>query len=356
MSAPHDQLNQERVRRFAGQLLSLYTGCVLTKLIDVGYETGLLEAAAQGPGTSQQIAQRAGLNERYVREWLGGMTTGGIFTYDPASQTYALPPEHAVLLTGHTARNLAPMSKMLNHFGRHLPQLADCFRRGGGIPYSAFRPEFTERMDDMWRRIYDEHLLTGFLAVVPGLLDRLRTGIRVADIGCGTGHALNLMAKAYPESRFFGYDIGEDAIAKAAEEARAAGLANVRFEVRDVTMLPTEPKFDLITAFDAIHDQVSPAAVLRRAHDALAADGLFLIVDFKFSSAVEENIGNPFAPLYYGVSTMHCMTVSLAEGGAGLGTVWGIQLARQMLAQAGFTRVEVLDSPRPQNCMYVCRR
>jgi SAM-dependent methyltransferase len=348
-------IDQERAQQFAGKLLNIYTGSVLTKLVDIGYQTGLFEAAAKGPATSQELAERAGLNERYVREWLGAMTTSGIFTYDPASQTYALPPEHATFLTGHTARNVAPMSQMLNHFGKHLPQLMRCFREGGGVPYSAFRPEFTERMDDTWRRIYDEQLLSGFLARVDDLRERLECGIRVGDIGCGTGHAINLMARAYPRSTFMGYDIAEDAIARARAEAEAMGLSNARFAVLDVTGLPAEPKFDLIAAFDSIHDQVDPAAVLRRARQALAADGLFLMIDFKFLSHVEENLDNPFAPLYYGISVMHCMTVSLAGGGAGLGTVWGEQVARRMLAEAGFTSVDVADSPRPQNCIYICR-
>lgn len=348
-------IDQERAQQFAGKLLNIYTGSVLTKLVDIGYQTGLFEAAAKGPATSQELADRARLTERYVREWLGAMTTSGIFTYDPASQTYALPPEHAAFLTGHTARNVAPMSQMLNHFGKHLPQLMRCFREGGGVPYSAFRPEFTERMDDTWRRIYDEQLIGGFLARVDGLQKRLERGIRVADIGCGTGHAINLMACAYPRSTFVGYDIAEDAIAKATAEASALGVSNARFAVLDMTGLPAEPKFDLITAFDSIHDQVDPAAVLRRAREALAADGLFLMIDFKFSSHVEENLDNPFAPLYYGISVMHCMTVSLAGGGAGLGTVWGEQVARRMLAEAGFSSVDVADSPRPQNCIYICR-
>lgn len=143
---------------------------------------------------------------------------------------------------------------------------------------------------------------------------------------------------------------------KAAAEARDFGLSNARFEVLDVTQLPPEPPFDLIVAFDAIHDQVAPATVLRRVSDALARGGTFLMIDFKFSSNLEENVGNPFAPLYYGISVMHCMTVSLAAGGAGLGTMWGIQLAQRMLAEAGFTSVEVADSPRPQNCIFICRK
>ncbi len=211
-------------------------------------------------------------------------------------------------------------------------------------------------MDDIWRRIYDEQLINGFLTAAPELPQRLKAGISVADIGCGTGHAINLMAREYPHSTFVGYELGEDAIVKATEEARAMGLSNAHFKVLDVTELPPAPKFDLITAFDAIHDQVDPATVLRRVNDALAPGGVFLMIDFKFSSNVAENVGNPFAPLYYGISTMHCMTVSLAEGGAGLGTVWGVELARQMLKGAEFTRIDVVDSPRPQNCIYVCRK
>ncbi len=349
-------VDQQKAHQFAGKLVDIYAGCVLTQLVDVGYETGLFEAAASGPGTSHEIASRAGLNERYVREWLGAMTTGGIFTYDPASQRYAFPPEHAMFFTGHTARNAAPMSKMLNHFGKHLAKLSDCFRHGGGIPYAAFRPEFTNAMDDGWRRIYDERLINGFLSSVPAATERLKAGIRVVDIGCGTGHAINLMAREYPNSTFVGYDIADDAIARATAEAAAMGVVNASFAAVDVLALPTEPPFDLITAFDAIHDQAHPAAVLRRVHEALAPGGIFFMVDFKFSSRVENNIGNHFAPLYYGISTMHCMTVSLAEGGAGLGTVWGIELAQRMLSEAGFTHIEVLDSPRPQNCIYVCQK
>lgn len=177
----------------------------------------------------------------------------------------------------------------------------------------------------------------------------------VLDIGCGTGHAMNVLARRFPQSRFAGYDIGEDAIEAARAEARQMGLANASFEVHDVARLPAQPKFDLITAFDAIHDQKDPDAVLRGARQSLAGGGMFLMIDFKFSSRVEDNVGNPFAPLYYGTSLMHCMPVSLAVGGKGLGTVWGEQTAREMLRAAGFSSVEVLDTPRPQNYMFVCR-
>jgi ubiquinone/menaquinone biosynthesis C-methylase UbiE len=190
---------------------------------------------------------------------------------------------------------------------------------------------------------------------VPGLAARLGSGARVLDLGCGTGHAINLMAKEFPASTFVGYDLAEDAIDRAERERAEADLANARFVVLDAAELPPDPPFDVITVFDAIHDQVVPDVVLRRIREALSPDGVFVMVDFKFSSHLENNIANPFAPLYYALSLMHCMTVSLAEGGAGLGTVWGEELARQMLSDAGFGSVEVVDSPRPQNCIYICR-
>ncbi len=350
------QIDVQQARQFAGQLMGLYTGGILSLMVDIGYKTGLFDAAAKGPGTSREIAERAGLKERYVREWLGALTTGGIFNYDAASRTYSLPAEHAFCLTGDHGLNLASMSQMLAHLGKHLHKIADAFENGGGVPYSEFRPEFTDVMDSLGRRRYDELLINGYLPAVKGLQERLQEGIQVVDIGCGTGHCVNIMAGQYPASTFVGYDIADDAIAKGNAEAGEMGLANARFEVLDVTKLPPEPKVDLITAFDSIHDQVDPATVLQRASDALAPDGTFLMIDIKASSNVEENLGSPTAPFLYGISVMHCMTVSLAHNGAGLGTVWGEQLARSMLAEAGFTNVEVSDAPDPLNSIYVCRK
>jgi SAM-dependent methyltransferase len=348
--------DRKRVQEFARKLFGHYTSGILTMMVDIGHKTGLFEAAAKGAGTSQQIADRAGLNERYVREWLSAMATGGIMEYDPSSRTFLLPPEHAVCLTGTSSRNLAAGSQGLAMLAKRLPGVAECFRSGGGVPYSEFRPDFTEYMDASWRLLYDGLLIKGFLPVAKGLPERLAAGIRVADLGCGTGHAINLMAREYPRSDFVGYDIAEDAIERARAEARAMGLPNARFEVVDVTRLSSEPKFDLITSFDAVHDQRDPAAVLRSAAVALAPDGIYLAVEPRASSNLEENVGNPFAPWMYGVSILHCMTVSLAEGGAGLGTAWGEQTARRFLAEAGFTSVEVVEAPGPQNSIYICRR
>ncbi len=163
----------------------------------------------------------------------------------------------------------------------------------------------------------------------------------MADIGCGSGHAVNLMAQAFPASRITGYDFSEEAIAAGRREAESLGLANARFELRDVTALGVHEGYDLITAFDAIHDQAQPAAVLAGIAGALRPGGVFLMVDIRSSSNVEDNVDHMVGPFLYTVSTMHCMTVSLALDGVGLGTVWGRQLATRMLHEAGFPSVEV---------------
>jgi len=348
--------DRQRIQDFARKLFGHYTSGILTLLVQVGHKTGLFEVAAKRPGTSQEIADRAGLNERYVREWLAAMATGGVVEYDAASGVFTLPPEHAACLTGTSSRNLAAASQNLPMLSKRLPRIIESFSKGGGVSYSEYSPDFTEAMDASWRLLYDGLLIKGFLPAAKGLPERLKQGIRVADIGCGTGHAVNLMAREYPASSFLGYDLGEDAIVRARAEAREMRLANAAFELLDVAQLKSEPKFDLITSFDAIHDQRDPATVLRRVAGALAPGGVYLMVEPKASSQLEENIGNPFAPYIYGMSVLHCMTVSLAAGGAGLGTAWGEQLARRMLGDAGFTTVEVMDAPGPQNSIYICGR
>ena len=349
-------LDRQRVQDFARKLFGHYTSGLLTLMVHLGHRTGLFEVLAQGPGTSAEIARRAGLDERYVREWLSAMATGGVVEYEAPAARFTLPAEHAACLTGESSRNMAAGSQMLPMLSRRVDQVARCFREGGGVPYEAFKPDFTEAQDASWRLIYDGLLLKGFLPAVPGLPERLAGGIDVADVGCGTGHAVNVMARQYPRSRFVGYDLSAEAIERGRAEARAWGLANARFDAMDATRLPPEPRFDLITTFDAIHDQRDPAAALSRIALALAPDGVYLMLEPRASSRLEENVGQPFTAYMYAMSVLHCMTVSLADGGAGLGTAWGVDLARRMLGEAGFTRVDVVEAPGPQNNIFICRR
>jgi SAM-dependent methyltransferase len=352
-----EALDEARTEAFAEQLFGFYTGGMLTYLIDIGHRTRLFAAAAAGSATSAELAGRAGLEERYVREWLGAMVTGGVFTYDPAAATYTLPAAHAACLTGGGASDLAPFALLNTHLAKQLDGITQAFREGGGVPYDEFRPEFTAVMDGLGRGGFDEALLDGWLPLVPDVPARLAAGARVADIGCGTGHALVLMARAFPQSQFVGYDIAEDAILLARREAAEEGVRNVTFEVRDAAALTVDAPFDLAFVFDAIHDQVDPAAVLGRVHDMLRPDGTFLMFEPAVSSHLEDNVAHPLAPYLYAVSTLHCLTISLAHDGAGLGTAWGEHLAAAMLREAGFSSVERLDVPNdPINGLFVARR
>jgi SAM-dependent methyltransferase len=334
-------IDQAKSEAFAGQMTAVLNDASLALMTSIGHQVALFDAMAERPpSTSEQVAEAAGLNERYVREWLGAMVTGKIIDYDPAGRTYSLPAEHAAWLTRAAgSNNLAAATQLIPLLAQVEERIIACFRDGGGVPYSAY-PRFQKLMAEDSAAVHDAALIDAILPLVPGLVERLRQGIDVADIGCGSGHAINLMAKAFPRSRFTGFDFSEEGIASGRREAEAWSLTNAVFELRDVTALDLHDRFDLITAFDAIHDQAHPAQVLAGIARALRPDGVFLMVDIRASSNLEENLELPLAPFLYTASTLHCMTVSLALAGDGLGTVWGEQTARRMLADAGFTRVE----------------
>ena len=222
--------------------------------------------------------------------------------------------------------------------------IVEKFEHGGGPPYSAF-PHFHEVMAEDSGQTVVSALTEHVLPLVPGLTGRLERGIEVLDVGCGSGKALTLLARKFPASRFVGYDFSEEAIAWARAEARKHGTTNVHFEAKDAATLDEEERYDLITTFDAVHDQAKPAAVLGGIYDTLKADGVYLMQDIAGSSHVHKNMDHPIGTFLYTVSTMHCMTVSLAQGGEGLGTMWGEEKAREMLQEAGFTEVDVRRLP-----------
>lgn len=350
-------LDEAKVGAFAEQLMAVYTGALTSCMVDLGRRTGLFDAAWQGPATSAVLAQRAGVQERYVREWLGAITCAGIATYEPATQTYTFPPEHLACLTGSTEMNLAPLSAACTHLTHFIEPVAHAFRNGGGVPYDQYRPAFTDVMDGLSRPMMDGILVDKVVPLAGDLRERLTAGARVADIGCGTGHTTNLLAQAFPASTFVGYDLAIDALERATKEAEAWGLTNVSFAVQDVAELLSEPAFGAAVVFDAIHDQADPAAVLARIFDALAPGGVFLMFEPRASSHLERNVQNPSATMLYAVSTLHCMTVSLASHGAGLGTCWGQELALRMLSDAGFVDIEVHDAPGdPMDSVYVAHK
>ncbi len=334
--------DQAKSDAFAGRMMDLLDVAGVALMSSIGHQVGLFDTmAGLPPATSGQIADAVGLHERYVREWLGAMVTGRVVEYEPDSGTYRLPPEHAAWLTRAAGlNNLAATTQFVPLLAQIEEPLVDCFRNGGGVPYSAY-PRFQRLMSEASGAIHDAALIDAILPLVPGLPERLAKGIDVADIGCGSGHAINLMARAFSASRFVGYDFSEEGVQVGRREAEALGLTNARFEARDVTRLELQHRFDLVTAFDSIHDQAQPAKVLAGIFEALRPDGVFLMVDIGASSNVHENLDFPMGTFMYTVSCMHCMTVSLALDGAGLGAMWGEQTALRMLAEAGFTKVDV---------------
>jgi 2-polyprenyl-3-methyl-5-hydroxy-6-metoxy-1,4-benzoquinol methylase len=350
------ELDPSRVEAFAGRMVDLMNSSMLGLMTSVGHRTGLFDSmAGLVPSTSDEVARAAGLDERYVREWLNAMTVGRFVDYDPSTGTYVLPPEHAVSLTRESGPgNLANMAQFTALMGGVEDEIVECFYMGGGVPYSRF-PKFQQLMGEMSAQVHDAALIEGELALVDGLIDRLREGIDVCDVGCGQGHAINLMAREFPNSRFTGFDFSEEGIATAQAEAADLGLTNVTFAVKDAATLDSTMTYDFITVFDAIHDQAKPDVVLRGIADSLKGDGVFLCVDIAGSSHVEENLEHPLAAMLYSVSTFHCMTVSLALDGAGLGTMWGEQKANEMFRAAGFTSVETKRVPEDiMNVYYVC--
>ncbi|MCC8478777.1 class I SAM-dependent methyltransferase [Streptomyces globisporus] len=347
-----------RQEEFAGRMLQVLNDSCLGYLCSIGHRTRLFDVMAQlPPSTSEEIAGTAGLNERYVREWLGGVTVGGIVAYDPADGTYRLPPEHAASLCRDAGPdNLASFLQDLALIGLVEDEVVAAFRDGGGVPYSSY-PKFQELQAEETARVYDAALVDAIIPLVPGLPERLDSadGLDVLDVGTGQGHAVNLLARAFPAARFTGVDVSEGGIAAAREAAARLGLRNAHFELADAAEV-TGP-YDLITAFDVIHDLARPAQTLAAVAGALRDDGVFLMGDIAASSKLEENLDLPLGPTLYAFSVFYCMTTSLSEGGAGLGTVWGRQTALRMLKEAGFGEVAVREVEGDiLNVYYVARK
>jgi SAM-dependent methyltransferase len=359
MSIPNDTqtagVDQAAEDAFTGRMVSMLNDAAVALLVSIGHQTSLFDLLATlPPANSTEIADAAGLDERYVREWLGGLTSAGIITYHAPSRSYALPVHHVAALTrAGGAKNVAKVAPHIAILGEVEQKIIACFRNGGGLPYSEF-PRFHAVRAEEARDLIDASLVDEILPLVKHLPERLRSGIDVADFGCGSGHAVNVMAGAFPESRFTGLDFAEPAVAAARAEATHLGVRNATFRTQDLATLDLEDAFDLVTVFDAVHDQVEPARVLENVYRALRPGGTLLMADIKASSRLEENLGIPWAPMSYTISTMHCMTVSLAGGGAGLGSMWGQQLATSMLADAGFEEFEVREvETDPFNYYYI---
>lgn len=359
-ATPGASFDEGRAEAFADKILGFLNGGALALMISVGHRTGLFDTLVEtGPTVSAGLAEAADLNERYVREWLGAMVVGGIVELDPDKGTYRLPAEHAACLTrAIPTDNMAVFAQYIPTLGAVEEDIVDCFRNGGGVPYSRYARFHEVMAEDSGQSVLPV-LRSHVLPLVPGLEARLEAGIRVADLGCGRGKALNLLAGWFPNSTFVGYDLSEEATAFARDEAATRGLANVTFVERDLSTFAEDAEpgaFDFVTTFDAIHDQAHPMSLLKGIRKSLTDGGVYIAQDIKGSCHHHNNMDHPLGPLLYTVSCMHCMTVSLAQNGEGLGAMWGKETTLDYLARAGFGQVEVNEFDHDvQNNWYVCR-
>lgn len=348
----------DTAEQFAERIVAAIDGASLALLLSIGHQTSLWDTMAElPPSTSAQIAEAAGLDERYVREWLGGVVAARVVDFDPATGTYVLPRDRAAVLTRAAGPdNLARVAQFIPLLAEVEQKIIGCFRAGGGLSYSEY-PRFHKLMAEQSGEVFEAALVDAILPLADGLPQLLRAGADVADIGCGSGHAINVMAQAFPASRFTGIDFSDEGLGAGRAEAARLGLANATFVAADVASLDMRETYDVVTVFDAIHDQAAPAAVLANIHGALRPGGYLLMVDIKASSRLEDNVGEPLSTYLYTVSTMHCMTVSLALDGVGLGTCWGHQLATSMLNDAGFADVQMREiESDPINNYYIARK
>jgi ubiquinone/menaquinone biosynthesis C-methylase UbiE len=360
-TSEHVDFDPAKAQAFAGRFLSALNNGALCLMVSVGHRTGLFDVMSKSrPATSEEIAARAGLNERYVREWLGAMVTAGVVGLDPATARFSLPSEHGAFLTRAAgADNMAVFAQYIAVMGCVEDDIVECFRKGGGVPYEKF-PRFHEVMAEDSGQSVLSSLESHILPLVPGLTERLARGSRVLDVGCGRGRIMVRLAELYPQSRFVGMDLSRDAIVVARAEASQKGLSNIEFAAVDLSNFSETAEhesFDLITTFDAIHDQARPLSVLKGIHRALKADGVYLMQDISGTSHMHKDIEHPIGTFLYSISCMHCMTVSLAQGGEGLGAMWGEAKTREYLHEAGFRSITMHRLAHDiQNNWYVVTR
>lgn len=356
-------IDPKKAEAFSENLIDMLNKASLTIMLSVGHRTGLLDAMRLlPPSTSEEIAEAAELNERYVREWLGALSAGDIIQIhsNGGPPRYVLPAEHAAFLTRAVEQdNIGVFAQYIGVMGAVEDDIVRCFREGGGVPYEKYHRFHDVMAEDSGQTVVSA-LLDDILPLVPGLTRQLECGFDVLDIGCGQGRAALTLASAFPNSRFTGYDLSPKAIAAAKAGAASRDIHNAHFEVRDLTTFDAdgpESCYDLITSFDAVHDQARPDRVLAGIARALRTGGIYIMQDISASSAHEANTDHPLAPFLYTISTMHCMSVSLAQDGMGLGTMWGREVAQEMLRDAGFSKISIHRLPHDiQNDYYVIRK
>lgn len=347
-------IDQAKAEAFVGKALADTSATMITILVVIGDRLGLFKnLAAHGATTSPELAERAGIHERYAREWLGAMASAGYLEYDAVQGRFTLPPEHAPALAEENGPFFfGGMLQMIPATVGVLGQVTEAFRKGGGVPYEAYNADWWDGMERFTNTWFENLLTQQWIPAMPDVQEKLQHGVRVADVGCGRGRALIKLAQAFPNSRYVGYDVFGPSIERASANAKAAGIGGrVSFRQLDASKgLPEQ--HDVITTFDVVHDAANPLALLRAIRQALPRDGFFVCLDMNCSHKLEENIG-PLGALFHGFSVLYCMTTSLGAGGVGLGTLgFHEPKVRELCAEAGFSTVRRIPLENPFNNLY----
>jgi len=345
------------IQQFTGRVIADAASAAFVNMIHIGDQLGIYRAMmGKGALTCAELARATGLSERHLREWLAAMVAGEYVTYDPGAKAYTLPDSHAAVLADEAGMFfLGGVVAFSPGLASSLPQIMEAFRTGRGIEQDTYSREFFDSCERSTAPLY-AHVLPGMLIPMLGAVkDRLEAGGTMLDVGCGAGRACLSVAKAFPRARVLGFDRHAHSIERARANAQAAGLAGrVSFDAVDCTTLPRN-EFDLITAFDVLHDAPDPLALLVSMHNALKPEGVCLVQEFLTSAEPHENIGVA-GKFMYSQSASYCLNVSLAAHGPGLGSLMGEAKIRELASEAGFSSLEKLPVPHPVFSFYMLRR
>lgn len=346
-------MDRQRSQQFMQKMVGDIATALATSLVLVGERSGLFAAmAGAGPLTSDALAARSGVPTRYVEEWLAALATAGYIEHDAANGVFTLPDEHAMFLVDPSSEYyLGGLVDGQLKLMAMAPRIAAAFQRGEGVPFAEFGAELPGALEAMNRSVYENRLVRSWLPELPEVVSRLEAGGRAVDVGCGTGVVPVTLAREFPAARIAGIDLDERSISAAARRASDAGV-DVQFGQATAEALPLDPPWDLVTSFDVVHDLPDPLLALRRIRAALATGGTYLMVEPRVADRLEDNAGNPFARMLYGISCLLCVPQSLAQGGPGLGACWGEARARELATQAGFGRFRRLEIRSPVMAFY----
>jgi 2-polyprenyl-3-methyl-5-hydroxy-6-metoxy-1,4-benzoquinol methylase len=340
------KLDLEKAKQVAQTVIGDVATMLHGALCYIGDRLGLFKTMAAGPMTVAQLAARSGQSERYLREWLGSMTAARYVEYNPADATYTLPPEYAAALADEDSPFfVGSYFQMALSAVTVAPKVAEAFTSGKGVTQAEYPAEFYQAAERNSLTRYKHKLLRKWIPAMPQVVAALDRGGTAADVGCGGGRAAIMIAQAFPKARVTGFDLHAESIERARRNANAAGVADrVSFEVANGRDLPKRG-FDLVSTFDVVHDAVDPAGLMRGIRGALSPDGTYLVQEINISGDVKDNV-RPMGKMVYSVSTLYCMTTSLSHGGAGIGAAMGEEKARELAAEAGFskfTRLPIKD-------------